>query len=215
MHVHSCYSADSIITPKELVFYARERGLDGLAITDHNRLDGALKIATRTDLLIIPGIEIASRNGHITGLNIAHPVPEKLSAEETVERIHSAGGIAVACHPFGLFKGGLGNSISSSFDAIEVINASSIPFKIAMKKSLKIAMRLGKPCLAGSDAHYGPEIGCAYTTIEAETNVNDVMKAVSRGLCQPVGNSIPLRIRIQKIFETNKRRLHRLLSENG
>lgn len=214
MHVHSCYSADSVITPKEIVFYANKHGLNGLAITDHNRIDGALKIAAKTDLLVIPGIEIASADGHIIGLNITHPVPEKLSAEETVERIHSAGGIAVACHPFGFLKGGLGNRVSSSFDAIEVINSSSIPFRIAVKKSLKVAARLGKPCLAGSDAHYGPEIGCAYTMINAERNINDVIEAIAKGLCQPVGNSVPLRVRMQKIFEVNKRRLYSSRSEN-
>jgi hypothetical protein len=207
MHVHTCYSVDSSITPEELVFYAKKRGLDGVAITDHDRLDGALKIAAETNFLIVPGIEISSSDGHVVGLNVTRPVSGKLSAQETVGRIHDAGGIAVACHPIGLFKGSLGKHADSSFDAVEVINSSVIPFSYAVKESMKIASRLGKPRLAGSDAHYGPEIGCAYTVVSAEPNVDDLVKAISKGLCQPFGNSIPWAIRLKRMIAINRRRL--------
>jgi len=207
MHVHTCYSVDSLITPEELVFYAKKRGLDGVAITDHDRLDGALKIAAETDFLIIPGIEISSSDGHVVALNVTERVSGKLSASETVNRIHDAGGIAVACHPIGLFKGSLGKHTNSSFDAVEVINSSAIPFSYAVKQSMKIASRLGKPRLAGSDAHYGPEIGCAYTVVNAEPDVDDVIKAISEGQCQPFGRSIPLAIRLKRIIAINKRKL--------
>jgi hypothetical protein len=196
-----------LITPEELVFYAKKRGLDGVAVTDHDRLDGALKIAAETDFLVIPGIEVRSSEGHVVGLNVKELVSGELSANETVNRIHDAGGIAVACHPIGLFKGGLGKRASSSFDAVEVINSSAFPFGYAVEQSMKIASRLGKPQLAGSDAHYGPEIGCAYTVVNAEPNVNDVVKAICKGLCQPLGNSIPWTIRLKRMIEVNRKRL--------
>jgi hypothetical protein len=206
MHVHSCYSADSVITPEELVFYAKKRGLDGVAVTDHDNLDGPLKIAAETDFLIIPGIEVRSSDGHILGLNVKEPISAKLSATETVNRIHDAGGIAVACHPVGLFKGGLGKRTNSSFDAVEVINSSAVPFRYSVTQSMKIASRLGKPRLAGSDAHYGPEIGCAYTVVNTEPNANDVVKAICRGLCQPFGNSIPWTVRLKRLVEAKRRK---------
>jgi predicted metal-dependent phosphoesterase TrpH len=196
-----------LITPEELVFFAKKRGLDGVAVTDHDRLDGALKIAAETDLLIIPGIEVRSSEGHVLGLNVKELISAKLSATETVNRIHDAGGIAVACHPIGLFKGGLGRRTNSSFDAVEVINSSAIPFNYAVKQSIKIASSLGKPRVAGSDAHYGPEIGCAYTVVNAEPDANDVVKAICRGLCQPFGSSIPWTVRLKKIVAANRRRL--------
>jgi predicted metal-dependent phosphoesterase TrpH len=208
MHVHTCYSGDSMITPEELVFYAKKRGLDGVAITDHDRLDGALKIAAEANFLIVPGIEISSLHGHIVGLNVSQPISGKLSVEETIDRIHDAGGIAVACHPaVTLFKGSLGRHTISSFDAVEVINSSAIPFSHSVKQSMKIASHLGKPRLGGSDAHYGPEIGCAYTIVDAEPDVNDIIKAIKGGLCQPFGSSIPLGTRLKRIIEINKRRL--------
>jgi len=75
LHVHTIYSRDSLITRKDLTFYARKRGLNGVAITDHDRIDGALKIAKETDFLVIPGIEVSSLNGHIIGLNVSELVP--------------------------------------------------------------------------------------------------------------------------------------------
>src|SRR4030065_2448846 len=100
LHVHSTYSSDSIITPKELVFYAKKRGLTAVALTDHNQVDGARKIARETDFLIIPGTEVSSLGGHIVGLNVDGVLPIGLSADETVDKIHRAGGVAIACHPY-------------------------------------------------------------------------------------------------------------------
>jgi predicted metal-dependent phosphoesterase TrpH len=206
LHIHSCYSNDSVITPKELIFYAKKHGLDAIAVTDHDRIDGALKIAKEKDFLIIPGIEVSSLNGHIIGLNIREVIPAKLGSDETVDRIHEAGGIAVACHPMTFFKGSLGKHTNSKFDAVEVINASAFPFRYSVYRGEKLALQLGKAQTAGSDAHYGPEIGCAYTLVEAELEFEDVVKALTKGLCKPFGRAIPLRIRLEReVFSLKKK----------
>ena len=61
LHVHTTYSKDSLITPKDLIYYAKKRGLNAVAVTDHNQLEGAYKIAKETDFLVIPGMEVSSR----------------------------------------------------------------------------------------------------------------------------------------------------------
>jgi predicted metal-dependent phosphoesterase TrpH len=206
LHVHTTYSHDSVITPKDLIFYAKKRGLDGVAVTDHDRIDGALKIAKETDFLIVPGIEISSLNGHIIGLNVDELVPAKLSVDETLDRIHDAGGIAVACHPVTFFKESLKGHISSRFDAVEVINSSSFPFNYSVRRSGEIASRLGIARVAGSDAHYGPEIGYAYTLVNAESKVDEVVNAVRKGLCSPHGRAIPVTMRFKKELLLLKRK---------
>jgi predicted metal-dependent phosphoesterase TrpH len=203
LHVHTHYSSDSIITPEELVFYAKKRGLDGVAITDHDRLDGALKIARKSDFFIIPGIEVSSLDGHIVGLNVARHVPSGLGADETVDRIHEAGGIAVAGHPVAFFKGSLEKHVSSKFDAVEVVNASAFPFNYCVRHSRQLASNVGvRSCVAGSDAHYGPEIGCAYTFVDSELEINEVIEAIRKGTCQPFGNAIPLTLRFKRVILT-------------
>jgi predicted metal-dependent phosphoesterase TrpH len=206
LHVHTTYSYDALITPKELVFYAKKRGLDGVAVTDHDRIDGALKIAKETDFLVVPGIEISSLNGHIIGLNVDELVPAELSVDETLDRIHEAGGVAVACHPVTFFKESLKGHISSRFDAVEVINASAFPFDYSVRRSGEIASRLGIARVAGSDAHYGPEIGYAYTLVDAEFDVDGVVNAVRKRLCSPYGKAIPLTMRFKKELLLLKRK---------
>jgi predicted metal-dependent phosphoesterase TrpH len=196
LHVHTTYSSDSVITPKQLVFYAKKRGLTAVAVTDHNQVEGAQKIAKQTDFLIIPGTEVSSMHGHIVGLNVTELIPRGLSADETVDRIHEAGGIAIACHPFALMKGSVGNHVSGKFDAVEAINASAFPFNRATSKAHQLAERLKLPKVAGTDAHYGPVIGQAYTLIDSETNVEAIIKAIQNGKCKPAGTGISLRLRI-------------------
>ena len=206
LHVHTTYSYDSLITPKDLIFYAKKRGLDGVALTDHDRIDGALKIAKETNFLIVPGMEISSLNGHVIGLNVDELVPAKLSVGETLDRIHEVGGIAIACHPVTFFKESLKGHISARFDAIEVINASAFPFNYSVRHSEKIASRLGIARVAGSDAHYGPEIGYAYTLVDAESRVDEVVNAIRKGLCSPHGKAIPITMRLKKELLLLKRK---------
>jgi predicted metal-dependent phosphoesterase TrpH len=211
LHVHTTFSKDSIITPKELILYAKQVGLNAVAVTDHNSLEGAFKIAKENDFLVIPGMEVSSIHGHIVALNVAERVPRDLSADDTVECIHKAGGIAIACHPFAWLKGSVGKYVTAKFDAVEAVNASAFPFGIASKKAVELAERLKLPSVAGTDAHYGPVIGCAYTLMEAEPNVEAVIEAITKGRCEPRGGCIPLNLRI----ENQGRFLRRLFANRG
>jgi predicted metal-dependent phosphoesterase TrpH len=206
LHVHTTYSKDSLITPKELVYYSKKSGLNAVAVTDHNYLEGAYKIAKETDFLIIPGMEVSSSDGHIMALNVKGLIPRGLSAIETVERIHDADGIAIACHPFVLFKGCLKENVHSSFDAIEIINARAFPFKRSVKKATQTADRLKLPRVGGTDAHYGPQIGYGYTVIEvAEPTVDAIAEAIVKGNCQPCGRAVPLTLNLMQEFQRLKR----------
>ncbi|MCS7123908.1 MAG: CehA/McbA family metallohydrolase [Candidatus Bathyarchaeota archaeon] len=199
LHVHTCYSYDGLIKPQELVFYAKKAGLNGVAITDHDRVDAALKMVKKVkDFLIIPGTEVSSLNGHIIGLNLQETVPKNLSVEETVDKIHELGGLAVACHPKAVLKASLGQKTSRKFDAVEVINASAFPFKRSIEKAREIANKLGLPQVAGSDAHYAPEIGTAYTIVETEFDCDGVAKAIKNGLCEPFGKPTPLSLKLKR-----------------
>ena len=197
LHVHTIYSHDSVITSRDLVFYAKKSGLTAVAITDHNQVEGARKIARDTNFLIIPGTEVSSREGHIVGLNVQELIPTGLTADETVDKIHQAGGIAIACHPFVLFKGSVGKHATAKFDGVETLNASAFPFRSASQKADQLAERLGLPKVAGTDAHYGPVIGRTFTLIDAEPNVEAVVKAIAKGLCQPYGKPISMLMRIE------------------
>jgi predicted metal-dependent phosphoesterase TrpH len=196
LHVHTCYSPDALTTLEEVVLYSKKRGLDGVAITDHDTIDGALRLRKEKELIIIPGVEVSTLEGHVLALNITQSIPPGLTIHETTRRIHEAGGIAIAAHPSVFYK--KMNRVDSSLDAIEVINASAFPFLLSTYLNRKLARRLDLPQTAGSDAHHAPEIGFAYTLIHADPEVEEIVQAIKEGAIVPVGKPIPWRLRLER-----------------
>jgi len=208
LHVHTCYSHDGITTPKQLIAYSKKKGLDGVAITDHDTIRGALKLADSKELIIIPGIEISTLQGHVIALNVTEQIPPNLSVSETIEKTHELNGIAIAAHPSVMLKGlRMRVCRDLNFDAIEVINSAAFPFSVSTYFNRKIAVNLNLPQTGGSDAHYAPEIGSAYTLVEADPEIDDIAEAIRKGATIPFGNAIPWRIRLEKEVFSLKRKL--------
>jgi predicted metal-dependent phosphoesterase TrpH len=168
-HCHTVYSKhwfwgfDALNTPQEMIKIAIKRGLDGLAIVDHDNVKGSLaakKIAKRYKFLIITGAEIKTKSGDLIALGIKENVPVFLSLEETIEKVHDLGGITIAPHPFGryVFRRCVGNEAVKA-DAIEVFNSTLT--KPANNRALKLAEKFKTGKSAGSDSHSMKEVGNA------------------------------------------------------
>lgn len=206
LHVHSTYSNDSLITPQVLQYYVRKCGLDAVAITDHDQFDGAREVFKNVGFPVVPGIEVSSSQGHVVGLAVNKPIPPRLSIEETVEKIHDAGGLAIACHPGGLFKRSVDENSEARFDAVEVINSSAFPYNRCIVTGERLANRLNISRVGGSDAHYGPEIGYGYTVLDATPDVSEIIQAIKDGRCRAEGRSIPLSLRVKRKLLTTLRK---------
>lgn len=176
IHVHSCFS-DGLPTPREIVEHCRKIGLDGVAITDHDAIEGsleALKYAT-SDFIVIPGMEVSAREGHILALGIRRPVESRLSAEETVRRIHELGGIAIAAHPYDIYRNGVGDLITTiGFDAVEVVNGHTFGNS---RNPVEMALEAKLPMVGGTDAHSLGEIG----NVSIVTDSTDILDAIKKG----------------------------------
>jgi len=203
LHVHTCYSDDATSSLEEVIFYAKKKGLDGIAITDHDTLKGARKaskLASKKEFIVIPGIEVTTFQGHVLGLNVSEFIPQDLSLVETVEKIHEAAGIAIAAHPIVFIKSQIKQQIASAsdLDGIEVINSSAFPFFLSTRLSQALAERLKLPQTAGSDAHLASEIGTAYTMIKADSDINEIIEAIRNGAVTPFGRAISWETRIRR-----------------
>ena len=207
LHVHTCYSHDGITTPKQLIAYSKKQGLDGVAITDHDTIQGALELVNNGKIIIIPGVEVTASHGHVLGLSVTEPIPLKLSVYEAIEKIHELGGIAIAAHPSVMLKGLKMHMCKGlSFDAVEVVNSTAFPFFLSTYLNRKIAMNLNLPQTGGSDAHYAPEIGSAYTLIDADSEVDEIVNAIKKGATAAFGKAVPWRIRLEKEVFNLKRK---------
>ena len=135
LHCHSRFSADGVAEPEDLVRVAREKGLSGFAITDHNTCAGVdyflqtglmNKEGLPVDgLLIIPGQEITTAEGHLLALGITLPDLKGIPAIEAVQLIHQSGGLAIPPHPYDFFRAGIREPVldTLTLDALEVFNA--------------------------------------------------------------------------------------------
>jgi predicted metal-dependent phosphoesterase TrpH len=142
---------------------AIRKGLQGMIITDHDNVAGGLvgRKAARgyKDFTVIPGAEVTSNSGHILAIGIENNVPKGLTVEETVERIHDLGGIAVASHPFSSrVRPSLAEECLKT-DGVEVFNATNRGY--SNSRALFLAQAHGRPRTAGSDAHWERTVGNA------------------------------------------------------
>lgn len=163
LHVHSKYSFDSLSEPASIIRTAKRKGLDGVAITDHNTIKGAVEAArinSDGDFMIVVGSEIATEAGDIIGLFLADEIKSRESSQ-VVEEIHRQGGVAVLAHPYKGHR--LNNQIIEQVDVIEAFN--SRVGKEANRKALMLAQQYKKPIIAGSDAHFCSEIGACRVVI--------------------------------------------------
>lgn len=167
LHVHTCYSNDGKTTMEELVEYAVANGIGCVAVTDHNSFEAYHHLKDNGKVIIIPAEEVSSAEGHIVALGIDRLIPRDLSVQETIDRIHEAGGYAFAAHPYRWWSGlGEKNTLQYQFDGIEAMNGRSTPR--GNRKSLKLAKRIGKPMTVGSDAHTPRHIGESYVEVPDE-----------------------------------------------
>lgn len=169
LHVHTCASPDSLTTPDRVLRWAKRRRMDAIAITDHNTIVMAREMACVTDLPIIIGEEVLTRDGEIIGLFLREQVPMGSSALDTARYIHEQGGLVYLPHPYdslrhSALRGDALPSLMPWVDLVEVFNARVLR-PVDNNLAQHLADHEHKPCGAGSDAHLGCEIGRAYVDL--------------------------------------------------
>lgn len=202
LHVHTNHS-DSTSSVKKILETARERGLDGIAVTDHSTLNACNEASTLAlDLLIIPGVEVETNKGHMLVLGVNNSPPQGTSIDKIVEYAKQEEGVIVIPHPnlpFISVKKDVIERIKP--DAIETYNAKTPFLRHFMKKNVKLAKRLGIPQTGGSDAHSHNSVGDMYTVVDAESKtVNAVLDAIRKGKIKPEGKASSIRERAKIII---------------
>jgi len=206
LHIHSKYSEDGAGTPKEIIKILQKKGLNGMAITDHNTVKGgveSLKVAPK-DFIVIPGIEISALEGHIIGLNVKEDIPRKLTIEETVEKIIDLGGTPIVPHLYrsmsGIKKNNL-RKIQNKISAIEVFNACSVPQ--SNLKTAKVARKLKLGGTGGSDSHIPQYVGYGYTTFNTTNlSIDSIISEIEKKKTWGEGTTLSLGYRRDRMIKS-------------
>ena len=173
LHCHTSASFDSLSEPAKVVRAAAARGLTHLAITDHDRIDGALRArdAAPDGLTVIVGQEVRTLAGDLIAAFIERPIDRGLSASDAIAAVREQGGLVGMPHPFdrlrsSLLRDSLQVSLLSLVDWVEVHNARLVGG--GNERAGEAAREHARPGVAVSDAHTILEVGVAYSVVRGD-----------------------------------------------
>jgi predicted metal-dependent phosphoesterase TrpH len=201
MHLHTLYSDGTASVQALLDHVGHATQLDVVAVTDHERIDGALRAreihaAGDYPFELVVGEEITTRRGHVLALFITERIPALRPLPETLERIHDQGGIAIAAHPMAPLTPSLGEASlrwscaapepRHRLDAIELMNPSTAGRARRVARDRLNADVLRLPAVGNSDAHVLEGVGSAWTWFPGSTAA-DYRVAIANGSTRPDG----------------------------
>jgi predicted metal-dependent phosphoesterase TrpH len=185
LHCHTAGSFDSLADPAAVVRAAATRGLTHIAITDHDRVDGAVRArdAAPQGLTVIVGEEVKTADGDLICLFLERAVAPGRPALQTIAEVRGQGGMVGIPHPFDRFRGSMGKAadddwladIASQVDWVESYNARLIGS--GNDRAAEFARTQGLPGIAVSDAHTVFEVGDAYSVLHGRPDTAEGLRA--------------------------------------
>lgn len=188
LHSHTRYSKDSLTSLEAFLKTCQVRGIDRVAVTDHNTINGALAMAKLAPERVIVGEEIMTSQGELLAFFVQENVPPFLSPQETIRRLRDQGAFISVSHPFDRLRKGAWElpeleAIVAEVDAIEVFNARCL-FPQDNAKAVEFAVKHHKAFTVGSDAHVPSELGAATLILPPFEGGGDFGRALTEAQVQ-------------------------------
>ena len=178
LHLHSNYSHDGQSSLEDLIQRCAIVGLDRIALTDHNTMEGALRLAKLAPDLAIVGEEAKTREGEVIGLFITRRLPPYMRPEEVMDVVHEMGGLTYIPHPLDRHRANFRSEriveLADRIDIIETYNPWCEPAE--NHAAARLAAELNKVAATGSDAHAAQELGRSWMEIEEYTSPLDFLE---------------------------------------
>ena len=210
LHSHTFYSKDSLTRFDQVIETCKRRGINRIAITDHNTADGALTLAKLAPDLIIPGEEIMTTDGELLAYFVKETVPAKLSPAETIRRLRDQGAVISVAHPYDRLRKGAWTesillSILDKVDGLEIFNSRCV-YAEDNAKALALAQKHHKIGTVGSDAHVPYELGRSTLQMSPFEGPGDFYESLKSAI--PVTSMSPFWVHGMSTLAKWTRRLH-------
>lgn len=195
LHVHTCFSPDSLMSLQQLADTCKRKRIDCIAITDHNTIDGAIAFKNNfSGIRVIIGEEISTAEGEIIGYFIQQAIKPGLSAAATIAAIKEQGGLVCVPHPFDRRRSGVLKECAllhnlEQIDLIERFNGRNL--NDAANHTAYIFAKLhNKVTTVGADAHTYQELGRCRMVIDDFSDPNDFLNKLIAS--QSVTKQVPV-----------------------
>lgn len=197
LHVHtSRHSPCSTIAPEDAIVAAQERGLDGIALTEHEyrwplaEIEDLKARAGCPSFPVLAGCEISTqsddrRTGDVLVFGAVELPDKPWALDEICLTVHSQGGIVIAAHPYARLVG-MGDDVRSAMvDAIEIANYRYLSAE-ATRRLEETCRDLQLPAIASSDAHAVENIGSFCVGLdELVLTAEELARVIREGRCRP------------------------------
>jgi predicted metal-dependent phosphoesterase TrpH len=183
LHVHTNCSADCLMSVDRIIAACLTKGVNCIAVTDHNTVEGAFLLQKKAPFRVIVGEEIKTSEGEIIGYFLQDEIRAGMTPEETVAEIKKQGGLVCVPHPFDrLRRSKLSTDalhrIIDRVDLLEVFNSRNV-FAADNAMALRLATERGIPMTAGSDAHWPGEIGSSFVEMDEFDGAADFCRVMA------------------------------------
>ncbi len=182
-HCHTEFSPDSLASIEGLFQAAKDKRLDRIVVTDHNRIDGALLAVERAPELFIAGEEVMTSEGELLAAFVKEKIPRGLAPIDAIKLLRKQGAFISVSHPFDYNRPGsweLGHlkRIAPLVDAIEVFNSRCVK-KAFNQRAEEFARNHGLLGTVGSDAHSIRELGQSTINLHEFTDAASLKLALA------------------------------------
>ncbi len=183
LHIHTLAS-DGVSSVADILTAAEARGLDVIAITDHERVDAAhaakaMAQARGLNVKVIVGEEVSTRGGHVVALFIEERIRPWGPLGDAIRQVHEQGGLAIVAHPLVPYPvtSASGRAIRRLMahkdtrlhpDGVEAFNPTIAGTRWG-RMAPDFVDELGVAPIASSDSHRAEDVGQAFTKFEGTT----------------------------------------------
>ncbi len=203
LHLHTFRSPDCLTSYEQLIEAVRQRGLDAVAVTDHNTIRGAVELREIAPFPVIVAEEIRTQVGEVIGYFLEEEIPPGLPLDETIARVRAQGGLVAVPHPLDRVRRSSALGLAETLrvlDQVDFIEGFNARCLLARDNRLaqKLARQHGKPMTAGSDAHGWREVGLAYVELPPFDGPEAFRRAMEQAVIH--GQLTPFHLRFASVW---------------